>query len=63
MTAENTSTPDRWAEGRVVLRAADPRMATLVNARPLLDPDAFFDTWPSELWSALVAQVIGPAQR
>lgn len=34
-------------------------MAALVDARPLLDPDAFFDTWPSELWSALVSQVIG----
>ncbi len=34
-------------------------MAALVDERPLLDPDAFFDTWPSELWSALVAQVIG----
>jgi DNA-3-methyladenine glycosylase II len=50
---------DRWAEGRIVLRAADPRMAALVDERPELDPDAFFDTWPSELWSALVAQVIG----
>jgi DNA-3-methyladenine glycosylase II len=50
---------DRWAEGRAVLRAADPRMAALVDADPQLDPDAFFDTWPSELWSALVAQVIG----
>jgi len=50
---------DRWVEGRAALRAADPRMAALVNARPLLDPDAFFDTWPSELWSALVSQVIG----
>jgi DNA-3-methyladenine glycosylase II len=50
---------DRWAQGRAVLRAADPRMAALVDARPLLDPDAFFDNWPSELWSALVAQVIG----
>ena len=50
---------DRWAEGRAVLRAADDRMAVLVDARPRLDPDAFFDTWPSELWSALVAQVIG----
>jgi DNA-3-methyladenine glycosylase II len=49
---------DRWAEGRVVLRAADPRMRALVDARPLLDPDAFFDAWPSELWSALVSQVI-----
>jgi DNA-3-methyladenine glycosylase II len=34
-------------------------MAELVDARPLLDPDAFFDTWPSELWSVLVTQVIG----
>jgi DNA-3-methyladenine glycosylase II len=48
-----------WAQGRAVLRAADLRMAALVDARPQLDPDAFFDTWPSELWSALVAQVIG----
>jgi DNA-3-methyladenine glycosylase II len=50
---------DRWAQGRTALRAADPRMAALVDARPTLDPDAFFDNWPSELWSALVAQVIG----
>jgi DNA-3-methyladenine glycosylase II len=50
---------DRWVAGRALLRAADPRMVTLVDARPELDPDAFFDTWPSELWSALVAQVIG----
>jgi DNA-3-methyladenine glycosylase II len=50
---------DRWTEGRALLRAADPRMAALVDARPELDPDAFFDTWPSELWSALVSQVIG----
>jgi DNA-3-methyladenine glycosylase II len=34
-------------------------MAVLVDERPLLDPDAFFDSWPSELWSALVAQVVG----
>src|SRR3954465_7380919 len=53
------SSADRWGQGRAVLRAADPRMATLVDARPLLDPDAFFDTWPSEFWSALVSQVIG----
>jgi DNA-3-methyladenine glycosylase II len=59
MTAEKTSAPDRWVEGRAALRAADPRMAALVDARPQLDPDAFFDTWPSEFWSALVAQVIG----
>src|SRR3954469_3677964 len=50
---------DRWVEGRALIRAADPRMAALVDARPELDPDVFFDTWPSELWSALVSQVIG----
>jgi DNA-3-methyladenine glycosylase II len=66
MTRQSTTTPeaqlrraDRWAKGRAVLRAADPRMAALVDAHPQLDPDAFFDNWPSELWSALVAQVIG----
>ena len=53
------SSADRWADGRALLRAADPLMAALVDARPELDPDAFFDTWPSELWSALVGQVIG----
>jgi DNA-3-methyladenine glycosylase II len=50
---------DRWAEGRTLLRAADPRMAALVDADPELDPDAFFDTWPADVWSALVSQVIG----
>jgi len=50
---------DRWAEGRAVLRAADPLMAALVDADPGLDPDAFFDHWPADLWSALVFQVIG----
>jgi DNA-3-methyladenine glycosylase II len=50
---------ERWAEGRAVLRAADPRMAALVDADPGLDPDAFFDNWPADLWSALVFQVIG----
>jgi DNA-3-methyladenine glycosylase II len=53
------SSEDRWVAARAVLRAADPRMAALVDARPELDPDAFFDSWPSELWSALVSQVIG----
>lgn len=50
---------DRWAEGRAVLREADARMAALVDADPGLDPDAFFDNWASDLWSALVQQVIG----
>jgi DNA-3-methyladenine glycosylase II len=34
-------------------------MKALVDEHPLLDPDAFFDEWPSDLWSAMVAQVIG----
>ena len=49
----------RWAAGRVALRAADPRMAALVDAHPDLDPDAVFAGWPSDLWGALVLQVIG----
>jgi DNA-3-methyladenine glycosylase II len=49
---------DRWADGRAVLRA-DPRMKALVDADPGLDPDAMFDGWPSDLWGALVLQVIG----
>jgi DNA-3-methyladenine glycosylase II len=54
-----SSNTDRWLEGRAVLRAADPRMAALVDARPGLDPDAFFDNWAADLWTALVSQVIG----
>jgi DNA-3-methyladenine glycosylase II len=50
---------DRWAEGRALLRVADPRMAALVDANPGLDPDAFFEQWATDLWSALVLQVIG----
>ena len=50
---------DRWAPGRALLRAADPRMAELVNAEPGLDPDRLFDGAPSDLWGALVLQVIG----
>jgi DNA-3-methyladenine glycosylase II len=34
-------------------------MAALVDANPGLDPDAFFDHWAADLWSALVLQVIG----
>lgn len=50
---------DRWAAGREVLRAADPRMASLVDAEPGLDPDVLLDGLPSDLWGALVLQVIG----
>jgi DNA-3-methyladenine glycosylase II len=42
-----------------MLRAADPRMAELVDAEPGLDPDRLFDGLPSDLWGALVLQVIG----
>jgi DNA-3-methyladenine glycosylase II len=34
-------------------------MAALVDADRGLDPDALFDGWPSDLWGALVLQVIG----
>jgi DNA-3-methyladenine glycosylase II len=50
---------DRWAAGRAALRAADPRMAALVDADPALDPDRLFHGWPTDLWGALVLQVIG----
>jgi DNA-3-methyladenine glycosylase II len=50
---------DRWAAGRAVLRAADPRMTELVDAEPGLDPDRLLDGLPSDLWGALVLQVIG----
>jgi 3-methyladenine DNA glycosylase/8-oxoguanine DNA glycosylase len=42
-----------------MLRSADPRMAALVEADPDLDPDRLFDGWPTDLWGALVLQVIG----
>jgi DNA-3-methyladenine glycosylase II len=50
---------DRWAAGRAVLRAADPRMAALVEAEPGLDPDRLVGGLPSDLWGALLLQVIG----
>ena len=50
---------DRWAAGRTKLHAADPRMAELVDTQPGLDPDLLFDGLPSDLWGALVLQVIG----
>ena len=50
---------DRWAVGRKILGAADPRMAALVDADPGLDPEAWMDNVPSDLWGALVLQVIG----
>ena len=34
-------------------------MAELIDADPGLDPDALFDGWPSDLWGALVLQVVG----
>jgi DNA-3-methyladenine glycosylase II len=50
---------DRWAAGRDVLRAADGRMATLVDREPELDPDGLLASLPHDLWGALVLQVIG----
>jgi DNA-3-methyladenine glycosylase II len=50
---------DRWAAGRALLRSADPQMARLVDANPGLNPDLLFDRLPSDLWGALVLQVIG----
>ena len=50
---------DRWTPARAVLRAADPRMAKLVDADPTLDPDAALDGWPTALWDALVFNVVG----
>jgi DNA-3-methyladenine glycosylase II len=50
---------DRWAQGRALLRAADPLMAGLVDAQPSLDPDRLLDGLPGDLWGALVFQVIG----
>jgi DNA-3-methyladenine glycosylase II len=57
--ADTLVSDDRWTDGRAVLRAADPRMAALVEADPGLNPDVLFDGWPSDLWGALVLQVIG----
>jgi DNA-3-methyladenine glycosylase II len=49
----------RWAAAKATLRAADPRMAELVAADPSLDPEAVLDGWPTDLWSAVVFQVVG----
>ena len=50
---------DSWAPARAALRAADPRMASLVHADPTLDPDTVLDGWPTDLWDALVFNVVG----
>jgi DNA-3-methyladenine glycosylase II len=42
-----------------VLRAADPRMAELIDADPALDPSTVLAGWPTELWDALVFNVVG----
>jgi DNA-3-methyladenine glycosylase II len=52
-------TVERWASAKKALRAADPRMAALVDADPTLDPDAVLDSLPNDLWDALVFQVVG----
>jgi DNA-3-methyladenine glycosylase II len=53
------SSVERWAAAKATLRTADPRMAELVDADPTLDPDAVLDGLPSDLWDALVFQVVG----
>jgi hypothetical protein len=50
---------DRLATGRTALRAADPRMAELVDADPTLDPDTVLEAWPTDLRDALVFSVVG----
>jgi DNA-3-methyladenine glycosylase II len=50
---------DSWAPARAALRAADPRMASLVDADPTLEPDAVLDGWPTDPWDALVFNVVG----
>jgi DNA-3-methyladenine glycosylase II len=52
-------TVERWAAAKKALRAADPRMAELVDADPTLDPDAALEGLPTNLWDALVFQVVG----
>jgi DNA-3-methyladenine glycosylase II len=54
-----TPATDRWAAARAALRAADPRMANLVDADPTLDPNTVFDGWTTDLWDALVFNVVG----
>jgi len=50
---------DSWAPARAALRAADPRMASLVDADPTLDPGTVLDGWPTALSDALVFNVVG----
>src|SRR5918996_6069019 len=50
---------DSWAPASASLRAADPRMASLVDADPTLDPGTVLDGWPTALWDALVFNVVG----
>jgi DNA-3-methyladenine glycosylase II len=50
---------DSWAVAKASLRAADPRMASLVDADPTLDPGTVLDGWPTALWDELVFNVVG----
>jgi hypothetical protein len=52
-------TLDRWATARAGLPEADSHMAEAVDAEPTLDPDTVLDRWASDLWDALVFQVVG----
>ena len=50
---------DRWTPAKAGPRAADPRVADLVDADPTLDADSVPDGLPGELWDALVFDVVG----
>ena len=58
MSSRPQADTDRWRDARAALRAADPRMAALVEEEPALDPDRVAGDWAADVWSALVVQVL-----
>ena len=58
MSSRPQADTDRWRDARAALRAADPRMAALVEEEPALDPDGVAGDWAADVWSALVVQVL-----
>ena len=59
MMEEVRPSGDSWAAARASLRTADPVMGNLVDADPTLDPDTVLEGWPTDLWDALVFNVVG----